>query len=229
MAVTSQCGIGGGTGRVSPGSNPASRIHPFSSSSENTQPFAVVSAMLTAKSAENFGAVCVRSVIMSRTRRRPPGLSARFARFRMSTICAGLSWCSAPKIVTAEMVSTMARDAIVFAMANPTPEIMPEEAKKGGARVVATGRSDYPNQINNVLVFPGLFRGALMVEAKQIVEEMKLAAARAIASLCADAELNEDYIIPGAFDKRVALTVADQVAQVAESLGLARNPGNRKF
>ena len=136
---------------------------------------------------------------------------------------------SAPKVVTAEMVSTMARDAIVFAMANPTPEIMPEEAKKGGARVVATGRSDYPNQINNVLVFPGLFRGALMVEAKQIVEEMKLAAARAIASLCVDAELNEDYIIPGAFDKRVALTVADQVAQVAESLGLARNPGNRKF
>ena len=127
------------------------------------------------------------------------------------------------------MVSTMAKDAIVFAMANPTPEIMPEEAKKGGARVVATGRSDYPNQINNVLVFPGLFRGALMVEAKQIVEEMKLAAARAIASLCADNELNEDYIIPGAFNKRVALTVAEQVARVAEDLGLARNPGNRVF
>ena len=136
---------------------------------------------------------------------------------------------SAPKIVTPEMVSTMARDAIVFAMANPTPEIMPEDAKAGGARIVATGRSDYPNQINNVLVFPGLFRGALMVEARQIVEEMKLAAARAIASLCTDAELNEEYIIPGAFDKRVALTVAEQVAQVAEQLGIAGNPGNREL
>ena len=136
---------------------------------------------------------------------------------------------SAPKIVTSEMVATMANDAIVFAMANPTPEIMPEDAKAGGARIIATGRSDYPNQINNVLVFPGLFRGALMVEARQIVEEMKLAAARAIASLCSNEELNEEYIIPGAFDKRVALVVAEQVAQVAEQLGIARNPGNRKF
>ena len=136
---------------------------------------------------------------------------------------------SAPKIVTSEMIATMAKDAIVFAMANPTPEIMPEDAKAGGARVVATGRSDYPNQINNVLVFPGLFRGALMVEAKQIVEEMKLAAAKAVASLCTEAELNEDYIIPGAFDKRVAVTVAEQVAEVAEQLGIARNPGNRTF
>lgn len=136
---------------------------------------------------------------------------------------------SAPKIVTSDMIATMAKDAIVFAMANPTPEIMPEDAKAGGARVVATGRSDYPNQINNVLVFPGLFRGALMVEAKQIVEEMKLAAAKAVASLCSDDELNEDYIIPGAFDKRVAVTVAEQVAEVAEQLGIARNPGNRTF
>ena len=136
---------------------------------------------------------------------------------------------SAPKIVTSEMIATMARDAIVFAMANPTPEIMPEDARAGGARVVATGRSDYPNQINNVLVFPGLFRGALMVEARQIVEEMKLAAARAIASLCGEEELNEEYIIPGAFDKRVALAVAEQVAQVAEQLGIAGNPGNREF
>ena len=136
---------------------------------------------------------------------------------------------SAPKIVTSEMISTMAKDAVVFAMANPTPEIMPEEARAGGARVVATGRSDYPNQINNVLVFPGLFRGALMVEATQIVEEMKLAAARAIASLCSEEELNEEYIIPGAFDKRVAQTVAEQVAQVAEQLGIAGNPGNREF
>ena len=136
---------------------------------------------------------------------------------------------SAPKVVTSEMVATMNRDAIVFAMANPTPEIMPEEAKAGGARVIATGRSDYPNQINNVLVFPGLFRGALMVEARQIVEEMKLAASRAIASLCTEEELNEEYIIPGAFDKRVAVTVAEQVAKVAEELGIAGNPGNREF
>ena len=136
---------------------------------------------------------------------------------------------SAPKIVTSDMIATMAKDAIVFAMANPTPEIMPEDAKAGGARIVATGRSDYPNQINNVLVFPGLFRGALMVEARQIVEEMKLAAARAIASLCGEEELNEEYIIPGAFDKRVALVVAEKVAQVAEQLGIAGNPGNREF
>ena len=136
---------------------------------------------------------------------------------------------SAPKIVTSDMIATMAKDAIVFAMANPTPEIMPEDAKAGGARIVATGRSDYPNQINNVLVFPGLFRGALMVEARQIVEEMKLAAAQAIASLCGEEELNEEYIIPGAFDKRVALVVAEKVAEVAEQLGIAGNPGNREF
>ncbi len=136
---------------------------------------------------------------------------------------------SAPKIVTSDMIATMANDAIVFAMANPTPEIMPKDAKAGGARIIATGRSDYPNQINNVLVFPGLLRGALMVEARQIVEEMKLAAAKAIASLCSDDELNEEYIIPGAFDKRVALVVAEQVAKVAEQLGIARNPGNREF
>ena len=141
-------------------------------------------------------------------------------------VCLGVS---APKVVTSEMVATMNRDAIVFAMANPTPEIMPEEAKAGGARIIATGRSDYPNQINNVLVFPGLFRGALMVEARQIVEEMKLAASRAIASLCSDEELDEEYIIPGAFDKRVAVTVAEQVAKVAEELGIAGNPGNREF
>ncbi len=134
---------------------------------------------------------------------------------------------SAPKIVTKEMVSTMARDAIVFAMANPTPEIMPEDAKAGGARIVATGRSDYPNQINNVLVFPGIFRGALMVEAKQIVEEMKLAAARAVASLISDGELADDYIIPSPFDKRVADVVACRVEEVAEQLGIARRPGIR--
>ena len=134
---------------------------------------------------------------------------------------------SAPKIVTSEMIATMNKDAIVFAMANPTPEIMPEDAKAGGARIVATGRSDYPNQINNVLVFPGLFRGALMVEAKQIVEEMKLAASKAIASLISEEELSEEYIIPGAFDKRVAETVAVKVAEIAEELGIAGAPGKR--
>ncbi|MCR5331875.1 MAG: NAD-dependent malic enzyme [Lachnospiraceae bacterium] len=134
---------------------------------------------------------------------------------------------SAPNIVSREMVASMNRDAVIFAMANPTPEIMPEEAIAGGARIVATGRSDYPNQINNVLVFPGLFRGALMVEASQIVEEMKLAAAKAIASLVSDDELSENYIIPGAFDKRVAETVAVKVAEIAEELGIARAPGRR--
>lgn len=118
---------------------------------------------------------------------------------------------SAPNVVSAEMVSTMAEDAIVFAMANPTPEIMPDEAKKGGARVVATGRSDFPNQINNVLVFPGVFRGALDAQATDITEGMKLAAVHAIANLIPDEELNEDYIIPGAFDERVAKAVADAV------------------
>ena len=129
---------------------------------------------------------------------------------------------SAPKVVTAEMVSTMAADAIVFAMANPTPEIMPEEAAKGGARVIATGRSDYPNQINNVLVFPGIFRGALDAQATDITEEMKLAAARAIAAIVMDEELTEDYIIPGAFDKRVAPAVAGAVMACAKEQGVAR-------
>ena len=129
---------------------------------------------------------------------------------------------SAPKIVTAEMVSTMAEDAIVFAMANPTPEIMPEEAARGGARVIATGRSDYPNQINNVLVFPGIFRGALDARATAITEGMKLAAARAIAAIVADEDLREDYIIPGAFDKRVAAAVAQAVVDCARQEGVAR-------
>ncbi len=129
---------------------------------------------------------------------------------------------SAPKVVTAEMVATMAADAIVFAMAIPTPEIMPEEAARGGARVIATGRSDYPNQINNVLVFPGVFRGALDARATDITEEMKLAAARAIAAIVTDEELREDYIIPGAFDKRVAPTVAKAVMECAKEQGVAR-------
>lgn len=129
---------------------------------------------------------------------------------------------SAPNVLTAEMVSTMGKDPIVFAMANPTPEIMPDEAKKGGARVIATGRSDFPNQINNVLVFPGIFRGALDVRATDITEEMKMAASRAIASLVAPEELNEEYIIPSPFDKRVCAVVAEEVGKVAKAQGIAR-------
>lgn len=129
---------------------------------------------------------------------------------------------SAPNIVTAEMVASMSADPIVFAMANPTPEIMPEEAAKGGVRVMATGRSDYPNQINNVLVFPGIFRGALDAKATGITEEMKMAAAKAIASIVTDDELKEDYIIPGAFDERVAKVVAKAVADEAIKLGITK-------
>ncbi len=129
---------------------------------------------------------------------------------------------SAPNVVTAEMVSTMAKDAIVFAMANPTPEIMPDEAKKGGARVVATGRSDFPNQINNVLVFPGIFRGALDAKATDITEEMKIAAVYAIAGIVEESELKEDYIIPGVFDKRVAQRVAKAVRDKAIEQGVAK-------
>ncbi|MBR6515694.1 MAG: NAD-dependent malic enzyme [Bacilli bacterium] len=130
---------------------------------------------------------------------------------------------SAPNLVTAEMVGTMAKDPIVFAMANPTPEIMPDVAKAGGAAIVATGRSDFPNQINNVLVFPGIFRGALDVRATNITEEMKLAAAKAIASLVTDEELNSEYIIPSPFDKRVCNVVAKEVGRVAREQGIARN------
>ena len=129
---------------------------------------------------------------------------------------------SAANIVTSEMVSTMADDAIVFAMANPTPEIMPDEAKKGGAKVVATGRSDFPNQINNVLVFPGVFRGAFDVRASDINEEMKIAASKAIAALISDEELSADNIIPKAFDKRVGPAVAKAVAEAARRTGVAR-------
>ena len=129
---------------------------------------------------------------------------------------------SAPGIVSADMVNTMAEDAIAFAMANPTPEIMPDEAKKGGARVVATGRSDFPNQINNVLVFPGIFRGALDAQATDITEEMKIAAVYAIADIIKEEELNEEYIIPGAFDERVADHVAKAVAAKAKELGISK-------
>lgn len=129
---------------------------------------------------------------------------------------------SAPNIVTSEMVASMAKDAIVFAMANPTPEIMPEEAKKGGARVIATGRSDFPNQINNVLVFPGIFRGALDARATDITEEMKIAASYAIAGMIKEEELNEEYIIPGAFDERVAKAVAQAVKDKAVEQGVVK-------
>jgi malate dehydrogenase (oxaloacetate-decarboxylating) len=136
---------------------------------------------------------------------------------------------STANIVTSEMIQLMNENAIVFALANPVPEIMPEEAFKGGARIVATGRPDFPNQINNVLVYPGIFRGALMVRAKTIVDDMKVAAAKALASLVSDRELNEKYIVPDIFDKRCAKVVAEEVASVAESLGLAENPGNREW
>ncbi len=129
---------------------------------------------------------------------------------------------SAPNLVTSQMVSTMNKDAIVFAMANPTPEIMPQDAIAGGAMVVGTGRSDFPNQINNVLVFPGIFRGALDVRASDINEQMKKAAANAIASLVSDSELKSDYILPAAFDKRVGPAVAAAVAQAAYDSGVAR-------
>ena len=129
---------------------------------------------------------------------------------------------SAPGIVTREMVASMNRDAIIFACANPTPEIFPEEAKAGGARIVSTGRSDYPNQINNVLAFPGIFRGAFDVRASDINEEMKMAAAYALAALIPDSELNENNIIPKAFDPRVGTAVAEAVAEAARRTGVAR-------
>ena len=129
---------------------------------------------------------------------------------------------SAPGAVTTEMVRTMNRDAVIFACANPTPEIFPDEAKTGGAAVIATGRSDFPNQINNVLAFPGIFRGAFDVRARDINEEMKVAAAKALAGLISDEELTADYIIPAAFDPRVGKAVAAAVAQAARDSGAAR-------
>ncbi len=129
---------------------------------------------------------------------------------------------SAPGTVTTEMVKTMNKDAIVFACANPTPEIFPDDAKAGGAKVISTGRSDYPNQINNVLAFPGVFRGTLDVRANDINEEMKLAAAQALAGLISEEELTENYIIPHAFDPRVGPAVAKAVAEAARRSGVAR-------
>ncbi len=129
---------------------------------------------------------------------------------------------SAPGSLTTDMVKIMAKDAIIFACANPTPEIYPDEAKAGGARVIATGRSDFPNQINNVLAFPGIFRGAFDVRASDINDEMKMAAAEALANLISEDELSEDYIIPAAFDPRVGKAVAEAVAEAARKSGVAR-------
>ena len=129
---------------------------------------------------------------------------------------------SGPGTLTREMVETMNRDAIIFACANPTPEIFPDEAKAGGAKVISTGRSDYPNQINNVLAFPGIFRGAFDVRASDINEEMKMAAANALADLVSPEELSADYIIPAALDPRVGPAVAKAVAEAARRSGVAR-------
>ena len=129
---------------------------------------------------------------------------------------------SAPGVLTKEMVKTMNEDAIIFACANPTPEIFPDEAKEGGARVVSTGRSDFPNQINNVLAFPGIFRGALDARASDINDEMKIAAAKALAELISDDELSEEYIIPAAFDSRVKDAVSEAVKKAAYETGVAR-------
>ena len=130
---------------------------------------------------------------------------------------------SVPAILTQEMVKTMNADPLVFAMANPTPEIMPDQALAAGARIVGTGRSDFPNQINNVLAFPGLFRGALDAQAQKITEEMKMASAKAIAEVLDESELREDYIIPDPFDNRVVKVVAEAVARVAKELGICRS------
>ena len=129
---------------------------------------------------------------------------------------------SAPKMITKEMVATMAEKSIVFAMANPTPEIFPDEAKEGGAFIVGTGRSDFPNQVNNVLAFPGIFRGALDVRASEINEEMKVAAAYAIAGIIKDEELTTEFVLPDAFDPRVGQEVSAAVAKAARETGVAR-------
>ena len=129
---------------------------------------------------------------------------------------------SAPNSVNQDMVRSMARDPIIFACANPTPEIFPDEAKSAGAKIISTGRSDFPNQINNVLAFPGIFRGTFDVRARDINEEMKVAASHALAELVSDSELSPDYIIPAAFDSRVGPAVARAVAEAARRSGVAR-------
>lgn len=129
---------------------------------------------------------------------------------------------SAPDLVTIEMVKSMDQDSFIFAMANPTPEIFPDDAKTGGAKIVETGRSDFPNQINNVLAFPGIFRGAMDVRASEINDEMKIAAAYAIAESVSAEELSKDFIIPQSFNKQVSINVAKAVAEAARKTGVAR-------
>ena len=130
---------------------------------------------------------------------------------------------SAPGILTADMVKSMAKDPIVFAMANPTPEIMPDIAKEAGVKIMGTGRSDFPNQINNVLAFPGIFRGAFDAKATDINDEMKIAAAKAIAGIIKDEEITPEYVIPAAVDERVAPAVAKAVAEAAKRTGVCRD------
>ena len=177
--------------------------------------------------------MCDRKGIISKTNTSLTGIKAEIAEFtnkeaKVGTLADAMVGAdifigvSAPGIVTEDMVRSMAPDAIVMAMANPVPEIMPDLALKAGAAVVGTGRSDFPNQINNVLAFPGIFRGALDVRASDINEEMKLAAAKAIASLVSDEELSPEFIIPKAFDPRVGKTVAEAVAKAARDSGVAR-------
>lgn len=129
---------------------------------------------------------------------------------------------SRPGVVTKSMIETMNKDSVVYAMANPTPEIFPEEAKAGGAKIIGTGRSDYPNQDNNVLAFPGIFKGALAVKAREVNEEMKLAAAKALAGLIPEDQLTETYVISGGFDHGVADAVADAVAKAAKDTQVNR-------
>ena len=175
---------------------------------------------------ERFGIVCegderlnLAQQEMARVTNRSHMIGTLADAIRGADVFFGMS---APQVLTSEMVSTMADQPMVFAMANPVPEIWPEDAKKGGAAVVGTGRSDYPNQINNVLAFPGIFRGALDVRASDINEEMKLAAARAIAGCVPDEALAPEYIMPMAFDEKVIRAVADAVAQAARETGVAR-------
>lgn len=190
-----------------------------------------------AKLLQNVGVkdilMCDRKGIISKTNTSLTGIKAEIAEFtnkeaKVGTLADAMVGAdifigvSAPGIVTEDMVRSMAPDAIVMAMANPVPEIMPDLALKAGAAVVGTGRSDFPNQINNVLAFPGIFRGALDVRASDINEEMKLAAAKAIASLVSDEELSPEFIIPKAFDPRVGKTVAEAVAKAARDSGVAR-------
>ena len=190
-----------------------------------------------AKLLQNVGVkdilMCDRKGIISKTNTSLTGIKAEIAEFtnkeaKVGTLADAMVGAdifigvSAPGIVTEDMVRSMAPNAIVMAMANPVPEIMPDLALKAGAAVVGTGRSDFPNQINNVLAFPGIFRGALDVRASDINEEMKLAAAKAIASLVSDEELSPEFIIPKAFDPRVGKTVAEAVAKAARDSGVAR-------